>query len=128
MRRRFTGSTQIPRDTRDYVEPHIWVALSSEDYRNNVDPVLETILNTGEQLLSSVTLQGYWSGQLAISKHDRSRLGVNFSRSEDGWAATLDLPQDGVTGISIGVCCRDGSRREFFTHGWRGADYVRGHV
>ncbi len=37
--------SSLPYDQRPWIEPHIHVEMSSTDYRNNIDPALDTILS-----------------------------------------------------------------------------------
>lgn len=53
-----------PRDNRQFTAPDLYTPLTSEDYRNNVDPAMEAILNynparTADELLTIANAQGF---------------------------------------------------------------------
>ncbi|MEL6820220.1 MAG: tetratricopeptide repeat protein [Calditrichota bacterium] len=53
-----------PRDNRQWTAPDLYTPLSSEDYRNNIDPAMEAILNykharTADELLAIANEEGF---------------------------------------------------------------------
>lgn len=77
-----------PRDDRAAIEPHLPVGLRAVDYRNDQDPVLETVLalDDGEGAPT-----GRWTGTWGIERA-RYELGLRIRHDDAGWHASFDLP------------------------------------